>query len=228
MAGQPHPWNLLSDQSPLKSPFTAHFLLAIASGVPDTLGMQVTHSLANQFLIAMPGLADPNFAHTVTFLFEHSTEGARGIIINRPTKMHLSQVFHQLQLTCSDPEVETQVVLQGGPVHIEQGFVIHHGDQSDGQWEYSAQISDRLRITTSRDILAAMARGEGPTTALVALGYAGWEAGQLETEIQSNSWLTVPADDGVMFTLPYEERWDAAMRLLGVDASRLGIEAGHA
>jgi putative transcriptional regulator len=110
-------------------------------------------------------------------------------------------------------------------VQTEQGFVIH---RNCGNWEYSVQVSDRIQITTSRDILASMARGEGPPTALVALGYAGWGAGQLEAELQSNAWLTVDVDERVMFDLPFEERWEAAVRLLGIDASRLGPDAGHA
>jgi putative transcriptional regulator len=188
------------------------------------------HHLANHFLIAMPSMADPNFSRTVTFLFEHSAQGAMGIIINRPTKMQLSEVFLQLKLPCANTDVENQFVLQGGPVQTEQGFVIHRSDASSngGNWEYSVQVSDRIQITTSRDVLAAMARGEGPPSALVALGYAGWGAGQLETELQTNSWLTAEVDERVLFDLPYDERWDAAVRLLGIDAARLGPDAGHA
>jgi len=187
--------------------------------------MSADNFLANQFLIAMPTLADPNFSRTVTFLFEHNADGARGIVINRPTKMHLVEVFQQLQLPCANEPIEHQLVLQGGPVHIEQGFVIH---RPSGQWEYSVNVSDTIQITTSRDILAAMARGEGPPSAIVALGFAGWGAGQLEAEIVTNAWLTVAADDSVLFDLPYEERWHAAAGLLGVDVARLGPEAGHA
>jgi len=175
-------------------------------------------------------MADPNFSRTVTFLFEHSAQGAMGIVINRPTKMQLSEVFLQLKLPSSESSVADQFVLQGGPVQTEQGFVIHRTDTSDngGNWEYSVQVSDRIQITTSRDILAAMARGEGPPSALVALGYAGWGAGQLESELQSNAWLTAEVDERVLFDLPFEDRWDAAVRLLGIDAARLGPDAGHA
>jgi putative transcriptional regulator len=188
------------------------------------------HHLANQFLIAMPTMGDPNFSRTVTFLFEHSAQGAMGIVINRPTQMHLAEVFQQLKLPCTNHNVEEQLVLQGGPVQIEQGFVIHRSGQAGngGNWEYSVQVSDTIQITTSRDILAAIARGEGPPEAIVALGYAGWGAGQLETELQSNAWLTVDADEGVLFDLPYDQRWQAAVGLLGIDPSRLGSESGHA
>jgi putative transcriptional regulator len=194
--------------------------------------MPGTH-LANQFLIAMPGMGDPNFSRTVTFLFEHSAQGAMGIVINRPTKMHLAEVFLQLQLPCTNHNVEEQFVLQGGPVQVEQGFVIHRSGQlgngsNGGNWEYSVQVSDTVQITASRDILAAIARGEGPPEAIVALGYAGWGAGQLEAEIHANTWLTAEADEKVLFDLPYEERWQAAVRLLGIDATRLGPDAGHA
>jgi putative transcriptional regulator len=194
--------------------------------------MPGTH-LANQFLIAMPGMGDPNFARTVTFLFEHSPQGAMGIVINRPSKMHLAEVFEQLQLPCTNHTVEEQFVLQGGPVQIEQGFVIHRSGQlgdggNGGNWEYSVHVSDTVQITASRDILAAIARGEGPPEAIVALGYAGWGAGQLEAELQANAWLTADADESVLFDLPYEDRWQAAVRLLGIDSSRLGPDAGHA
>ncbi len=187
--------------------------------------MSGAHFLANQFLIAMPSLADPNFSRTVTYLFEHNAEGARGIVINRPTKMQLLEVFQQLQLPCTNEPIERQLVLHGGPVHIEQGFVIH---RHAGQWDYSVNVSETVQITTSRDILAAMARGDGPPSAIVALGYAGWGAGQLEAELATNAWLTVVADDSVLFDLPYEQRWHAAAGLLGVNVALLGPEAGHA
>ena len=125
---------------------------------------------------------------------------------------------------------DSVVASQLGPVQIEQGFVIHRADKTEnsGNWEHSVQVSETIQITTSRDILAAIARGEGPQVALVALGYAGWGAGQLEAELQVNSWLTVDANESVLFDLPYAERWQAAVRLLGIDASRLGPDAGHA
>jgi putative transcriptional regulator len=190
------------------------------------------HRLVNQFLIAMPNMADPNFSRTVTYVFEHNEKGAMGIVINRPTKMQLAEVFQQLELPCEDAAIHGRPVLQGGPVHIEQGFVIHRSDTGgnggNGKWDYSIHVSETVQITTSRDILAAMAQGKGPPSAIVALGYAGWGAGQLETELISNSWLTVDADDSVLFDIPFEQRWHAAVGLLGVDASRIGPDAGHA
>ena len=187
--------------------------------------MTDTHSLANQFLIAMPGLSDPNFSQTVTYLFKHDTDGAMGIVINRPMKMPLGEVFEQLKLPCENPAMMKRTVLQGGPVQPEQGFVIH---PAGGNWEYSVPVSDGIQITTSRDILASMASGAGPDSALVALGYAGWGAGQLEAEITHNSWLTVPVDRRVLFEMPYEERWRAAANLLGIDLSKMSPDAGHA
>lgn len=183
------------------------------------------HSLANQLLVAMPGMSDPNFSQTVTFVFEHNAEGAMGIIINRPTRMPLGDIFDQLKLSCDDPTLIGQQVVQGGPVQPEQGFVIH---PAGGNWEYSVQVSERIHVTTSRDILAAMARGQGPRTSLVALGYAGWGAGQLESELTNNAWLTVPVEPRVLFDLPFEQRWRAAAGILGVDLSKMSPEAGHA
>jgi putative transcriptional regulator len=183
------------------------------------------HSLANQLLIAMPGMSDPNFSQTVTFLFEHNADGAMGIIINRPTRMPLGDIFDQLKLSCDDPILIGQQVVQGGPVQPEQGFVIH---PAGGDWEYSVQVSEQIHVTTSRDILAAMASGHGPRTSLVALGYAGWGAGQLESELTNNTWLTVPVEPRVLFDLPFDQRWRAAAGILGVDLSKMSPEAGHA
>jgi putative transcriptional regulator len=187
--------------------------------------MTSNSSLVNQFLIAMPGMADPNFSKTVTYIFKHSDQGAMGIVINRPTQMHLAQVFEQLQLSCTDVAVESQLVLQGGPVQTEQGFVIH---APAGTWEYSLEVSPRVHITTSRDILASMARGDGPRSAMVALGYAGWDAGQLEAEIAANAWLNVACNEHLLFNVPLDQRWRAAGRLLGIDVANLGVDAGHA
>src|SRR5918994_2900380 len=143
--------------------------------------------LTNQFLIAMPALTDANFAQTVTFIWEHNAEGALGIIINRPLQMRLADVFEQLQMPTAPSVGGHQQVLQGGPVQTDRGFVIHH---VGGMWEHTKQISSRIQVTTSPDILSAMAQGTGPQTALVALGYAGWSAGQLESEIAQNAWPT--------------------------------------
>ncbi|MGB7904991.1 MAG: YqgE/AlgH family protein [Steroidobacteraceae bacterium] len=181
--------------------------------------------LTNQFLIAMPALDDPNFAQTVTLVCEHSERGALGIVINRTLPMTLGEVFDQLGLDSSRSRVSEQPVLRGGPVQTERGFVLH---SPAGPYESSLPFSERMHLTTSRDILDAMAVGEGPASAVIALGYAGWEAGQLEDEMARNAWLTVEADERVLFSTPVEERWSAAARLLGVDLVALSSDAGHA
>lgn len=191
----------------------------------DTSRMSAGNYLTNQFLIAMPSMADGNFAQTVTFIWEHNEEGALGIIINRPLQMRLSDVFDQLKMPMAPGVNAHQAVLQGGPVQTDRGFVVH---QAGGRWEHTRQVSSRIQVTTSPDILDAMARGSGPETALIALGYAGWGAGQLENEIVQNAWLTVPCDERILFDTPYEQRWRAAGRLLGIDLATISPHAGHA
>ncbi|HEX5648135.1 MAG TPA: YqgE/AlgH family protein [Steroidobacteraceae bacterium] len=182
--------------------------------------------LTNQFLIAMPAMEDPNFAQTVTLVCEHSERGALGIVINRTLPMTLGEVFDQLGLDSKRSRVNDQPVLRGGPVQTERGFVLH--SPSAGKWESSLPFSDRMHLTTSRDILDALAAGEGPESAVIALGYAGWDAGQLEDEMARNAWLTVDADERVLFSTPVEQRWQAAAKLLGVDLRALSSDAGHA
>jgi putative transcriptional regulator len=181
--------------------------------------------LNNQYLIAMPGMDDPNFAQTVTLVCEHSEQGALGIDINRPLTMDLGDVFAQLGLDASQSRVTTQHVLHGGPVQNDRGFVLHSPGPS---WESTLPVSERLHVTTSRDILDALAGGGGPENAVIALGYAGWEAGQLEDEVARNAWLTVPVDEALLFEVPAEERWQAAGRLLGINLLHLSSQAGHA
>ena len=182
--------------------------------------------LTNQFLIAMPAMEDPNFAQTVTLVCEHSERGALGIVINRTLPMTLGEVFDQLGLDSKRSRVNDQPVLRGGPVQTERGFVLH--SPSTGKWESSLPFSDRMHLTTSRDILDALAAGEGPASAVIALGYAGWDAGQLEDEMARNAWLTVDADERVLFSTPVEQRWQAAAKLLGVDLRAVSSDAGHA
>jgi len=181
--------------------------------------------LNNQFLIAMPGMDDPNFAQTVTLVCEHSARGALGIIINRPLTMDLGEVFEQLGLDASKSRVSHQSVLLGGPVQTDRGFVLHSPGEG---FESTLPVSDKLHLTTSRDILDALASGRGPERAIVALGYAGWEAGQLDDEMARNAWLTVPVDENLLFDVPAEDRWQAAGRLLGINLLHLCSDAGHA
>lgn len=181
--------------------------------------------LSNQLLIAMPAMTDPNFAQTVTLVCEHSERGALGLVLNRPLPMKLSDVFEQLALDSANSHMGQEAVLRGGPVQTDRGFVIH---RLGGSWDSTLMVSDSIQVTTSRDVLAAMARGEGPPDAFIALGYAGWEAGQLEQEMLANAWLSAPADERIVFATPYEDRWHAAGRLLGIDLTRISSVAGHA
>jgi len=185
----------------------------------------VAEYLTNQFLIAMPRMDDPNFAQTVTLICEHSERGALGIVVNRTLPMTLGDVFEQLGLDSTRSKFNRQPVLRGGPVQTERGFVLH---TPAGKFESSLPFSERVHLTTSRDILDALAAGEGPGSAVVALGYAGWEAGQLEEEVARNAWLTVDADERLVFATPVEERWQEAARLLGINLLSLSSDAGHA
>jgi putative transcriptional regulator len=181
--------------------------------------------LTNHFLIAMPALADSNFYRTVTFVCEHSNEGAMGIVINRATDLRLGEILEQLEISTADLSLADQPVHLGGPVQNNRGFVIH---EPLGNWESTLRVTETVGVSTSRDILTAIAERRGPDRYLVALGYAGWGAGQLEREIGENSWLSSPASREILFDLPLEHRWSAAAGLVGVDLSTLSSEAGHA
>lgn len=181
--------------------------------------------LTNQFLIAMPNLADPNFYRTVTLLCAHNSEGAMGIVINRPLSLSLGEILGHMDIPLGNRQVQAMPVCQGGPVQKERGFVIH---RPPGSWDAVLPVGDDFAVATSRDILAAIARGEGPDEVVVALGYAGWGAGQLERELAENAWLSVPARADILFQAPFEKRWELAVQMLGVDLSRLSGEAGHA
>lgn len=182
-------------------------------------------SLTNHLLIAMPQLSDPNFAQTVALVCEHTEKGALGIVLNKPLPMRLSDVLSQMKLEPSTDRIAAQPVLRGGPQHTDRGFVLH---RPGGQWDHTHKVSDTIQVTTSRDVLAAMARGEGPSDAFIALGYAGWESGQLEQQMRENAWLSVPVDPRVVFELPFEERWSGAWRLMGIKIEQLSLVAGHA
>ena len=187
--------------------------------------MTDTLYLTNQFLIAMPGLEDPNFFHAVTYICEHNDEGALGLVINRPLDMQLGEILRHVQLEDAQPESRQIPVHLGGPVQQDRGFVLH---DPLGDWEATLKVTDRIGITSSLDILAAIAKNEGPEHALITLGYAGWGAGQLEREMAENTWLNGPANPDILFVTPDEERWKAAAASLGVDLNLLSGEAGHA
>lgn len=189
------------------------------------MSMRNAQRLNNQFLIAMPGLEDPNFFHSVTYICEHNDEGALGLVINRPLDMQLGEIFEHIKIDYAKPEAKRMPVHLGGPVQQDRGFVLH---EPLGDWDATLQVTDQIGITSSIDILDAIARNEGPARSLIALGYAGWGAGQLEREIADNAWLSGPANARILFDTPDDERWKAAAALLGVDLDLLTGEAGHA
>lgn len=182
-------------------------------------------SLANQLLVALPALGDPTFARSVTLVCQHDADGAMGVMVNRASEYTLGEVLRQMGIECDDKALRARPVLAGGPVHPERGFVLHDGD---GAWDSTLPITGALSVTTSRDVLEAIARGDGPANAIVALGCAGWGAGQLEQELVENSWLTVPADAELLFTLPLPLRWQASAGRLGVDLAHMADYSGHA
>lgn len=182
-------------------------------------------NLTNHFLIAMPSMTDPNFSQTVTYICSHGEDGAMGIVINRPLGFGLGEVLSQMHVAPTDERASHLPVFQGGPVQTDRGFVLH---RPLGTWTSSVPISDDVGVATSRDILEAIARGEGPANTLIALGYAGWASGQLEQEMLANAWLSSPADEDVIFTVPPQQRWQRAAALLGININTIAHDAGHA
>ena len=186
-------------------------------------------NLANHFLIAMPSMTDPVFGGTVVYLCEHNARGALGLIINKPTDMNMQTLFDRVDLSLEinphHPGLPEHPVMFGGPVQLERGFVLH---SPLGPFSSMMKVTDDIALTTSKDILEEVAAGAGPQHLLVTLGCAGWSAGQLEDEIIRNGWLTVSAEPSIIFDLPVEQRFLAAIRLLGIDPSMLAAEAGHA
>jgi len=182
-------------------------------------------NLTNQFLIAMPGMADPTFSGSVVYLCEHNERGALGLVINRPIDIDMATLFDKIDLKLEIQPVARQPVYFGGPVQTERGFVLH---DPVGIYVSSLAVPGGLEMTTSKDVLEAVANGSGPHRFLLTLGYAGWGAGQLEEELSRNGWLTVQADPEIIFSVPPEERFAAAIRLLGIDISMLSGDAGHA
>ena len=182
-------------------------------------------NLTHHFLIAMPSMADPYFSKTLTYICEHNDQGALGLVVNRPIDMTLRALFERLSLQMRDGRSGDAPIYFGGPVQTDRGFVLH---EPAGDWQSTLRVRDLIGLTTSKDILEAVGRGEGPQRMLVTLGYAGWSPGQLEHELSQNAWLTVEARDGIIFDTPAEERLPAAMELLGLDYARLQDSAGHA
>ena len=184
-----------------------------------------TSNFTHHFLIAMPSMVDPHFARTLTYLAEHNDQGALGIIVNRPIDMTLAALFERIDVPLEAEGFEAQPVYFGGPVQTDRGFVLH---RPLGEWHSTLKVNAEVGLTSSRDVLQAIAASGEPREVLVTLGYAGWTAGQLEQELMDNAWLTVPADMSIVFELPPEERLAAALQTLGVDFANLSEVAGHA
>jgi putative transcriptional regulator len=193
-------------------------------------------NLTHHFLIAMPGLEDASFARSVVYLCEHSPRGALGLVINKPTDINLKNLFEKVDLPLGRADLAAAPVLQGGPVHTERGFVLHEAVQPTGEGAVAGEsvyastmaIPGGLEMTTSKDVLEAIATGAGPRRVLVTLGYSAWGEGQLESELAENSWLTVGADTSVIFDTPIEKRYERALSLLGLEPWMLSHGAGHA
>jgi len=184
-----------------------------------------TGYLEQQMLLAMPGMVDSNFTGSVTLLCQHSEEGAIGITINRLSNFTLGEIFSQLHIDCGNDTIRKLPVLEGGPVAPDRGFVLHSPLKG---YESSMEVGQEIMVTTSRDVLADIAIGSGPDKYVVALGYAGWGEGQLESEMLANAWLSVSADTDIVFDLPLPSRFDEALGRLGIKIDRLHSEAGHA
>ena len=181
--------------------------------------------LRDHFLLAMPGLSEGIFSHSITYICEHGESGAMGIVINQPLELSVAEIFEHLQITPRQ-DFSEMPVMAGGPVQIDHGFVLHRRCQKN--WEASLKVTSEITLTTSRDILRAIADDNGPVDHLIALGYAGWAAGQLEQELAENSWLTLPANSDIIFSIPSEQRLGAAAAQLGIDMNLISGEAGHA
>ncbi|MCH2556410.1 MAG: YqgE/AlgH family protein [Alcanivorax sp.] len=182
-------------------------------------------SLKHQLLIAMPQMDDPNFEHTVTYVVEHGDEGAMGLTLNRPVSLSLNDILVDMDIEVEVPPSEHHQVVAGGPIQQDSGFVLHRS--TPRQWDSSIQLADGLCLTTSRDIMEAIALGEGPEATLVCLGYAGWDRGQLEQELAENVWLSAASSPELVLDTPFNQRWQAAAAGLGVDISLIATQVGH-
>lgn len=182
-------------------------------------------TLSNQLLVALPSLHDSHFERSVALVCQHDADGAMGVVVNRASEYTLGEVLQQMGIASDSQALQSQIVLAGGPVHPERGFVLHDGAR---EWDSTFAVGAGLYLTTSRDVLEALARGDGPSQAVVALGCAGWGAGQLEQELVEDSWLMVPAGHAVLFDLPLDQRWQAAAGSIGVDLVNYAGHSGHA
>jgi putative transcriptional regulator len=182
-------------------------------------------NLTDHFLIAMPAMDDPYFSKSLIYIAEHNDQGALGLIVNRPLDMTLATLFEKIEIPIESTELANLPVFFGGPVQTDRGFVLH---RPIGDWQSTLAVNQDVGLTSSRDVLQSVAREGKPHEVLVTLGYSGWGAGQLESELAQNSWLTVPANPHILFDIPYEERLPSAMEILGIDFANLAVTAGHA
>jgi putative transcriptional regulator len=191
-------------------------------------------NLTNHFLIAMPGLEDSLFGKSVVYVCEHSARGALGLVINKPTEMTMPALFEKVELGLKRADLTDSPVFQGGPVQMERGFVLHEpiyigaDNQSEALYASTMSIPGGLEMTTSKDVLEALASGNGPKKVLITLGYASWGEGQLESELGENSWLTVDATREVIFDTPVADRYERALGLLGLQSWMISNQVGHA
>jgi putative transcriptional regulator len=185
-------------------------------------------NLTNNFIIAMPSMADPIFEKSVTFICQHTEQGAMGLTINHPTDITLAQLLSQLEIPLVDESIAHTPIYLGGPVETGHGFILHSNDTDLTSWSQTLKINDHISLSSSKDILTAIANGGGPSNYLITLGYAGWIKNQIEHEMQENSWLNVLADEQIIFKTPYEKRWEQAALKLGVDINLISAEIGHA
>ncbi|MEC9483779.1 MAG: YqgE/AlgH family protein [Halomonas sp.] len=182
-------------------------------------------SLRNHFLLAMPHLEDPNFAGSLSYLCDHDENGTMGVIVNHPLDLTLDMLLEQVDIDADECPVRDTPVYYGGPIHKDRGFILHRG--SSAPWDSSIQVADDVALTTSMDMLHALATGQGPERFMICLGCCGWEAGQLEQELKENAWLIVEAEPGILFDLPAEQRLNAAAGILGIDLNLMTSQIGH-
>ncbi len=185
-------------------------------------------NLTNNLIIAMPGLTDPVFEKSVSYICQHTPQGAMGLTINHPTNITFSDLLSQLDITLNAESLASTPVYLGGPVETGHGFILHSNDSELEPWTQTLKINDAISLSSSKDILVAIANGQGPSNFLITLGYAGWGKGQIEKEMEQNSWLNVPADNDILFETPSNQRWENAARKLGIDINLISGDIGHA
>lgn len=199
--------------------------MSASANLPGVLNESLALQLTHHFLVAMPAMQDPNFAGTVIYVTEHTAQGAFGLVVNRPLELPVQGLYERLDLPLPDTKLAAELVLRGGPVSGNHGYVLH---RPLGNYISTVAVTAEMGMTRSRDVLEAISRGDGPADVIVCLGYAGWGEGQLEEEISANAWLTVPASEKILFDTPIEERFNRAFGLLGIDPLFLSAAAGHA